>query len=351
MAEQRQAATAQSDFPQSQGLKSGVSVVVCCYNSEDSIPETLEHLSKQELPPNFLWEVIIVDNASTDQTGAISKKLWLEFGSPTYLRIVEERTPGLSAARRCGVLCARYETLIFCDDDNWFDSDYVSVAANLMKDDSIGIAGGIGRAVSTIELPDWFESTQRSYAVGPPTKKPGLSKAYLYGAGMVLRTGTLRQAYENGFESLLSDRKGNELSSGGDGEICEWCHIVDGKSWFYSEELRFQHFIDPNRLTREYLTRLKRGFGRMYAVLRLYRKFRRNESTGISRWWIWRVIHAVLVMPIIVCKGYRKGQLRNAFVFQFEHLKWLLSNRGQYHHALKAIRTMYHIAKRRDRSF
>ena len=322
-------------------LSTGVSIVVCCYNSEKVLPETLLHLSQQQVPENINWEVIVVDNASTDQTSAIARKIWDELGNSTTMQVVQEKTPGLSAARRMGTLSAQFDTLIFCDDDNWLDSDYVTIAATLMEDDRIGVAGGIGRAVSSVELPDWFATHQRSYAVGPPTNKTGFIKSCVYGAGMVLRTQTLKSAYEAGFESLLSDRKGGELSSGGDTEISEWCHIIDGRGWFNSDKLKFQHFIQPNRLTKEYLKKLKRGFGQMYAILRLYRKMREGTSSAISQWWSWRLIHSVFIIPVLALFHKRLGRSSWAAFTMTEHLKWLTQNRNQYRHALTAIKKMH----------
>ena len=319
----------------------GVSVVVCCYNSELVLPKTLLHLSQQQVPESLNWEVIVVDNASTDQTSAIAKKIWDELGNSTSMQIVLEKTPGLSAARRKGTLSARFDTLIFCDDDNWLASDYVNIAATLMEDDRIGVAGGIGRAVSSVALPDWFATHQRSYAVGPPTNKTGFVKSCVYGAGMVLRTQTLKSAYEAGFESLLSDRKGGELSSGGDSEICEWCHIIGGRNWFYSNELKFKHFIQPNRLTKEYLKKLKRGFGQMYDILRLYRKKREGSLSAISQSWLWRLIQTACIVPALVLFGKRLGQNSWTALVMKEHLKWLIQNRKQHHDALTAIKKMY----------
>ena len=46
----------------------GVSIVICCHNSAKLLPRTLEHLRAQEVDSTIPWEVIVVDNASTDNT-------------------------------------------------------------------------------------------------------------------------------------------------------------------------------------------------------------------------------------------------------------------------------------------
>lgn len=55
-------------------IRAGVSIVICCYNSASRLPETLQHIAEQEVAANISWEVIVVDNASTDNTQEIAKK-------------------------------------------------------------------------------------------------------------------------------------------------------------------------------------------------------------------------------------------------------------------------------------
>jgi len=115
--------------------------------------------------------------------------------------------------------------------------------------------------------------------IGPQANESGPISSYPYGAGVVLRTAILRKAYGLGFKSLLSDRKGNTLSSGGDGEIAEWLAILDTGNWYYNSELQFFHFIETPRLNKTYLYRLSNGFGQMTPILRIYQRFRAQKPT------------------------------------------------------------------------
>src|SRR6478736_4840376 len=92
----------------------GVSVVVCCYNSVQRLSQTLEHLSRQEVPAHIPWEVIIVDNNSTDGTADFAANCWKKLHCNISFRVVQELQPGLSAARRKGFLSAFYDLIIFC---------------------------------------------------------------------------------------------------------------------------------------------------------------------------------------------------------------------------------------------
>ena len=66
----------------------GVSIVVCCHNSAARIEATIEHLARQETP--YPWEVVLVNNASTDDTTERAKAAWSLHGAPTSLTIVDE---------------------------------------------------------------------------------------------------------------------------------------------------------------------------------------------------------------------------------------------------------------------
>ena len=97
----------------------GISIIICCYNSAKRLPETLAHLANQQVDGGVRWELILVNNNSTDETEVVAQNLWGALGSPAPLKIFEEPLPGLSYARNNGMKKAIYEVFLFCDDDNW----------------------------------------------------------------------------------------------------------------------------------------------------------------------------------------------------------------------------------------
>ena len=327
-------------------IDSGVSVVICCYNSSKVLPKTLEHLSMQIVSDSMNWEVVVIDNASTDETAETAIRLWKEYGSPTELSVFQESTPGLSAARKLGTLKSRYETLIFCDDDNWLCDSYVSKAYEIMKESSISVCGGEGNAVSDVPLPDWFKKNQRSFAVGPQANETGSINAYPYGAGMVLRTSVLQKVYQLGFESQLSDRKGKQLSSGGDGEISEWMAIIGAGNWYFDSALKFDHYIDPERLSLSYLNRLNVGFGQMTPVIRLYKKCRsRDCPDSFKRFHLLCCAKTAMSLLIAPIRNLKSGNVRLVMRQQTAQLIWLLRNRKRFIESGIAIRAMHKTAK------
>jgi glycosyltransferase involved in cell wall biosynthesis len=242
--------------------KYNITVVLCCYNSSARLKPTLEHLDKQKLDSNISWELLLIDNNSDDNTSEIAKEILNSFNSDITFEIIEEPISGLSNARKKGVKSAKGEVLIFCDDDNWLDENYLQIAYNFMKENpNVGVLGGKGKAESYIEFPDWFTSYQGSYAVGMQSIESGKinSRGYVWGSGMVVRTKEILSLYKSGFSSLLTGRNGANLNAGDDSEISKWFLLVE-KDLFFNEQLMFKHCIEPFRLTVEYYKKLSNGF-------------------------------------------------------------------------------------------
>lgn len=256
----------------------GVSVIICCYNSTARLPQTLAHLAKQVT--DVSWEMIVVDNNSTDQTKETAEREWKKSGSKTELRVVAEKTPGLSAARQKGVSESKFDTLIFCDDDNWLANDYVDTAFKLIRADStLGAIGGHATAVFETAEPKWFKSFQSFFAIG--SQQSSIERdinnfQYVYGAGVVLNKSALEKLNKLEFVNITTDRIGNKLISGGDVELCFALQLI-GYKVVYNPQLRFQHFMTAGRLTFRYALRLASGIGYSSDLLFPYRKFYNNN--------------------------------------------------------------------------
>jgi len=244
----------------------GVSVIICCYNSSKLLPETLHHLSLQKVRSYVRWEVIVVDNASTDNTEEVALKEWSRYKNcKGILRVVKQPIPGLSAAREKGIEESKYEYMVFCDDDNWLEKNYLQTVVSTMRvEKEIGIIGCETEEVCEVNPPDWFDKWKNwSYAVGEQFEKSGditWSRGFVWGAGMVLRRKALNQLYKEGFRSLLTDRKGKELASGGDTELCFALRLAGWRIW-YEPKLKLKHYMTAPRLKWEYLLKLWKGFG------------------------------------------------------------------------------------------
>ena len=110
-----------------------LSVVVPAYNEAAFLPATLTSLARQDYPGGY--EVIVVDNASTDDTAAVAAR----HGA----RVVHEASPGVCAARQAGTDAARGAVVVSTDADTVHPPDWLSRidAAFAASDSVVAVAG------------------------------------------------------------------------------------------------------------------------------------------------------------------------------------------------------------------
>ena len=105
-----------------------VSVILCTHNPDRSImDQALDALKQQTMPMNE-WEFILLDNKSKPSLEGEVDLSWHSSGS--YIR---EEKIGLTAARLRGIKESRGEYIVFVDDDNLLDPDYLSLAVEVMN--------------------------------------------------------------------------------------------------------------------------------------------------------------------------------------------------------------------------
>lgn len=96
-----------------------ISVVVAAYNIQDYLGRCLDSLVAQTLSD---FEIVVVDDGSTDSTSDIAKDFARRYERIVYVR---KDNGGLPQARRTGYLASRGEYLCFVDGDDWFEPDYL----------------------------------------------------------------------------------------------------------------------------------------------------------------------------------------------------------------------------------
>jgi glycosyltransferase involved in cell wall biosynthesis len=261
--------------------KAGVSVIICCFNSATRLPETLQHIAAQIVPPNIPWEVIIVDNASTDTTAIVAKQEWAKHNTRNIeFKIVAEPEAGLMHARKKGLSEASYEYLIFCDDDNWLYPNYISTAfETLTADPQIGVLGGCG--IFEPEQPVWpgIEKFKSNYVNG--SQHHAITQHWVYGAGSVYKKSILVNLYTNGWQQITSDRIGKKLISGGDVEIC-FMHFLIGYKIVADDRLLFKHFVPIKRQNEAYIIKMAFWQGYTNVLLDGYYRLVGNVKTPIQ---------------------------------------------------------------------
>jgi len=129
------------------------SVIVCTRNRAGSLREMLTSLTAMGVPDDTQWEIVVVDNGSTDHTASVV----CEFEGRLPVRRVVEPTPGLSNARNCGVRAARGQYLLWTDDDVSVDPNWLSAyLAAFKRWPDVAVFGGKIIPLILAPTPAWF---------------------------------------------------------------------------------------------------------------------------------------------------------------------------------------------------
>lgn len=253
-------------------MKKGLSIVICTYNGVSRLGLVLDYIGKLHIPDFLSWEVIIIDNASTDGT-----LKWIEDNIAIHkwnysIKIFPEPRQGLNIARLTGAQKSTYDWLLFCDDDNLLASDYITCwYTEIHEYFHVGCVGGRGIPLTEIPLPVWFNEFGHSYAIGAQYPKSALIPygGALYGAGLFVYKLPILEMVNKGFDLVMSDRKSGKLTSGGD---LEWCYLIQlsGYKMLYIDNMTFHHQIGADRLKWSYYLRLKEGIASGTGLLETY---------------------------------------------------------------------------------
>jgi O-antigen biosynthesis protein len=122
----------QGDLPGALRATPKVSVVICAYNAERTMEECLDSLRRLRYPR---YEVIVVDDGSTDGTKAIAER-YPEF------RLISHENLGLSQARNDGILAATGDIVAFTDSDCAADPDWLTYLVERLLDGRFAGVGG-----------------------------------------------------------------------------------------------------------------------------------------------------------------------------------------------------------------
>ncbi len=324
---------------------SGISIIVCCYNSAKRIPETFAGLAEQQIPANIGVELILVDNASTDQTAELAEEVWKNLGSKFELVIVEELTPGLSSARKKGINQARYPFILFCDDDNKLCPEYVNEAYSILSSDSkIAACGGCGMPVFETDKPFWFDEYAEAFALGSQEIGREDGKILnLYGAGLAINKQVLIELQQSGFKHRFTGRLKNKLSSSEDTELTN-AMVLLGYELVYSEKLKFYHYMPKERMTFDYLKKLFVAFGTDGPLRNLYYSYISNRASHklIRHWSIHLVLSLIRLVKYLIVPPKKFGR-EIYFKWSLAYIKELFSIREDYEGLkINALKTLQH---------
>jgi glucosyl-dolichyl phosphate glucuronosyltransferase len=248
-----------------------ISVVLCTYNRCQSLGKALRSVAASNLPETVKWEVLIVDNNSTDQTREVVEEFCHAY--PGRFRYAFESRQGKSFALNTGIRQASGEVVAFMDDDvavepNWLQS----LTAPLLKGSYLGSGGRIC-APEDVSLPPWISLEGRTSLAGVLAlfdRGPAAIELYddaPYGTNMAFR----KEAFEKfgTFRTDLGPCVGSEIR-GEDTEFC-WRLMNAGLPLIYVPDAVVYHDVPKSRLQKRYFLTWYFDYGRAFIRKRRHR--------------------------------------------------------------------------------
>lgn len=272
-----------------------ISFILCTHNPDPvRLRRTLSGLRSQSLAPGRC-ETLIVDNASSPPVERVIEGE----EKPAGMRLVREPRLGLTFARQRGLAEARGRYCVLVDDDNVLASDYAAQAVRLL-DGHLGVGAAGGRSLpeferepeawqkdffSLLALRDLGNEARISAGFGPARAQRieyPVESAPI-GAGMAVRREAVQTWLDDESAAGISDRRGTELTSGGDNDLV-FSILRAGWGTAYFPELKLTHLIPASRLDADYLARLNRGIQKSW--MQVLTKNMANPWPTIAHWTI-----------------------------------------------------------------
>jgi glycosyltransferase involved in cell wall biosynthesis len=274
-----------------QSLRPSVSVVMPIYNRANFLHKTLHPLFNQTYPTEC-YEIILVDDGSTDETVSRAKSLAAAWAG--RFRVIEQRNQGPGAARNAGLYASNAEIVAFIDSDCIADLEWLDSMVRVFETTpAVGIGGGI----INIAEPDTWVSR---YLVATNEYRHRVKRGevdYLITPNASFRRAAILEV--GGFTSSAKNQEDYDISlklkdAGYQLAIAEYAHVV--------------HTGVPSTVRLLFLTHYRYGIG----SYQLSKHWKRNRSPLVE---LIRHVGAMVLSPVLALSLIKKVGLVQAISF------------------------------------
>ena len=236
------------------------SIIVCTYNRDAYIFNTLECVAKNDFSVND-YELVVVNNNSSDKTKQECIRFQESYPKTNFLYI-EEQQQGLSYARNRGIKESHGDFLVFIDDDAYVSRDYLKNLRNSLNvhTDIFAFGGKIEPLYETGKEPAWMSPRLIPLvsAIDLGNEIQAFSKkSYPIGANMGFRRACVEQV---GMFSTFLGRNKKNLIGGEEKDFFE--RVRESKMGiYYLPDVCVKHVIPEYRTTIDYVKKIAFGIG------------------------------------------------------------------------------------------
>jgi glycosyltransferase involved in cell wall biosynthesis len=254
-------------------------VAICTYNGADRLPEVLTYLQRQVGTEAIQWEVLVVDNNSSDRTADVVRQFTHHWREDCQLRYSFEPKQGVFYARNRAIQEAKSaEWVGFLDDDNLPDENWVAEAYRFgQSNPKVGAYGGIIHAKLDDSPPDYFDRIKILFAIYNRGSKPfcyersAKPRRIPAAPGSVVRKQAWRECIPQ--RLMLQGRDEAKKTMLGACEDLECMYYIQNSNWqiWHNPTMEIWHHIPVSRLERQYLLKVARTSGMSNHALRVAR--------------------------------------------------------------------------------
>jgi glycosyltransferase involved in cell wall biosynthesis len=246
-------------------------VLIATYNRAPFLDRTLASIRALRVSPGRTWDVVVVDNNSSDDTRAVVERHARDF--PVPLRHVFEGRQGRSSALNTGIAASAGAVIAMTDDDVRVEPQWLDAACDALADGAGGIAyaGGPVRPMWETPPPAWLDLS-RGDLWGTIAIQDHGDRAFVYEEGRKVPLGAnmaaRRQLFDTigGFRADLGRTSGTLLLGQEVPELLMRARAA-GFRGTYVPAMEVHHHIPSSRLTRRYFRRWWFGKGVSRAAL------------------------------------------------------------------------------------
>ena len=221
-----------------------ISVVVCTYNRADLLSDALQALVNQALDLCY-YEVIVVDNNSSDNTRIVSEQFCSLYSNMRYFL---ERRQGVAYARNCGWQNANGEYIAYMDDDCKPPQQWLSIAIDIINRVSPAVFGGPINAFYKTPKPKWYKDSYGSHEIGKNAQILGKKECVNLGFGgnMFVKKDVLQ--FVGGFNTKFG-MSGNKIAYGEEVDLIKLIvKNMPSQIMYYDPRLYMYHYVKPERM-------------------------------------------------------------------------------------------------------
>lgn len=232
-----------------------ITVVICTYNRCCVLPTALQSVCEQPIE-NGSYEIIVVDNNSTDNTPDVIQGFCERYSN---LRYIKEPLQGLSHARNCGWRNANGTYVLYLDDDGRASEKWLSIAKEIIETIYPAVFGGPYFAFYNTPKPKWFRDAYGSHTLGDIQF---LDRGYLSGGNIAFRRSILADL--NGFDGDLGMCAKRMAYGEETAVIARIRDTMPSELIYYDPSFYIYHLVTARKMTLTYQLRASFGSGRGY---------------------------------------------------------------------------------------